>query len=177
MFNKNSYSESLLFRRRSIRKFKEREVEEWKIQALLEAGFSTQTAKNQMEMEFVVVQNQVKINQLMSRQDRNAVWACNAPLVLVVTSCENYQSLPAANRIEQDLGAVSHQVCLMAEELELGSTWCGMYPNALRCTNCREDLGIPETVMIFSLIVIGYPDEVKSPNYKFIEEKVHRNQW
>ena len=55
MLNQENYKKSSAFTRRSYRVFENKKVEEWKVKALLEAGFATQTAKNQKSKEFVVI--------------------------------------------------------------------------------------------------------------------------
>ena len=61
-----NYKESLLFRRRSIRRFKDQAPEQWRVQAVLEAAMCTQTACNQMPFELMVVDDRQLLDRLQS---------------------------------------------------------------------------------------------------------------
>ena len=53
-----------IFTRTSIRQFEEREVEQEKIEKLLQAAFASPTAKNQQAWEFYVVTNKEILQKL-----------------------------------------------------------------------------------------------------------------
>lgn len=176
MLNKNNYKESSAFTRRSYRIFTSQSVEDWKVKALLEAGFATQTAKNQKSKEFVVIDDKELISSL--REGQPYLRALDtAPLVILVTSVPNPQELPSPRFLEQELGAVTHQICLMSEELGLGACWCGMHPAIDRENLIKSKCNIPDNVILLSLIAIGYPCDKLPANDKYEESKVHHNGW
>ena len=74
-----------IFTRTSIRQFEEREVEQEKIEKLLQAAFASPTAKNQQAWEFYVVTNK-EILQKLSQVTPFATPAANAPAAIVVCS-------------------------------------------------------------------------------------------
>ena len=176
MFNKENYKNSSAFTRRSYREFKDIKVEEWKVKALCEAAFATQTARNQKSKEIVVIDNRELILNL--REGQPFLRALDtAPLVILITSVANPSELPSPRFLEQELGAATHQICLMAEELELGACWCGMYPAKDREELVKQKCNIPDNVIVLSLIAVGYPINKLPINDKYEESKVHHNGW
>ncbi len=176
MLDKNNYKKSSAFTRRSYRDFDSKKVEDWKVKALIEAGFATQTARNQKSKEFIVIDDKGLISSL--REGQPFLRALDtAPLVILVTSVPNYQDLPSPRFLEQELGATTHQICLMAEELELGACWCGMHPATDRENLIKQKCNIPDNVILLSLIAIGYPNDKLPINDKYEESKVHYNGW
>ena len=55
--------------------------------------------------------------------------------------------------------------------------WLGLYPMEERIESMRTLLNIPEHFLPFSLIAIGYPDEYKEPNDRYIDDKVFYNKF
>lgn len=176
MLNQENYKNSSAFTRRSYRIFENKEVEEWKVKALIEAGFATQTARNQKSKEFVVVNDKALIASL---QEGNPYLRAldSAPLVILVTSVPNPHQLISPRFLQQELGAVTHQICLMAEELGLGACWCGMHPAEDREELIKSKCKIPDNVILLSLIAVGYPSDRLPANDKYEESKVHYNEW
>ena len=72
-----------IFIRRSVRKYKEQQVEKEKIEKLLRAAMQAPSARNQQCWEFIVVEDKEKLNQL-SNMGPNAKLIENAPLAIVV---------------------------------------------------------------------------------------------
>jgi nitroreductase len=169
------YRTSVLFRRRSIRHYKQEMPKEWQIKALLEAGMNTQTACNQMPFEFVLVNQREILDKLQAGLPFARLK--RAPAAIVVMSQRNWKVKihPCGMFIQQDLAAVSHQICLMATEIGLGSVWCGLYPAKLLASAVRKVLNIPSDVMPLSIIPFGFPDEEKDANQKWLPERIHNN--
>jgi nitroreductase len=59
----------------------------------------------------------------------------------------------------------------------LGAVWLGIYPREERISGMKKLLNIPENVMPFSLISIGYPAEEKTPANRYDISRVHNNKW
>lgn len=176
MLNQENYYNSSAFTRRSYRKFTSQLVEEWKIKALCEAAFATQSACNQKSKELVVITDKNLI--LSLRENQPYLSALDtAPLVILVTTVPNVEELRSPLFIQQELGAATHQICLMAEELGLGACWCGMNPKVERENLIKQKCNIPENVTLISLIAVGYPVDRLPANDKYEESKVHYNGW
>jgi nitroreductase len=63
------------------------------------------------------------------------------------------------------------------EALGYGATWCGVYPDDERVWKIKELLGIPKQVVPLNVIVIGVPDERKTPSERYDERRVHYEKW
>ena len=61
--------------------------------------------------------------------------------------------------------------------LGLGSVWCGVYPLEDRILAIRQILGIPQNVIPFALIAVGYPAESKEPRTQYDPNRVHTDSW
>ena len=159
-----------ILKRRSIRKYKNEDVENEKIQEIIKAGMNAPTARNQKTWEFVVVKDKklkeeiIEINPFaaMIKEASSAIFVCGREL----TELWN-----------QDLAAVTQNMLLEATELELGSCWIGIHTKDEIENRLKILLNIPSDVRIFSIVVVGVSDEEKEQNNKFDEEKIHYEKW
>ena len=78
----------VIFKRRSIRRFADRAVEEEKIDKLLRAAMQAPSAKNQQPWEFIVVRDKNILNKLAELSPYSKM-AAEAPLVIVVLGNED----------------------------------------------------------------------------------------
>lgn len=173
----DDFRKSSLFRRRSIRRFKPSMPEDWMIRAMLEAAMNAPTACNQMPFEFIVVKDKAVLSSLQKALPLARL--STAPVAFVVISKRSVADKlhPCKAFVEQDLAAVSLQLCIAATELGLGSVWCGVHPAKVMEAAARKVLGIPGDVMVLSVIPAGYPDEEKPPNDKWFPERVHEDRY
>jgi nitroreductase len=112
-----------IFRRRSIRKFKELPVEPEKVRLLLEAGMAAPSATNAQPWEFIVINdpetlNILKINLPLGRY--------NSPLCIVVCGNPEITLKKIAARLfwVQDCSAATENILIAAVGLGLGTVWC-----------------------------------------------------
>ncbi len=175
--SEGNYRSSVLFKRRSIRKFKPGKPAEWQVRALLEAAMCTPTACNGMPFELILIEDREVLDKLQKVLPFSRLRT--APMAMAVISHKDWKSklTPCGLFIQQDLAAVSLQICLAACEVGLGACWCGVHPVKALETPARKVLGIPDDVMMLSIIPFGVPDEEKSPNEKWAPEKVHRDRY
>ena len=78
---------------------------------------------------------------------------------------------------EQDLAAATENILLEAEELGLGAVWMGIAPLEERMSRVSQILGLPENILPFALIAVGYPGEVKKAEDRYEEERVHYERY
>ena len=163
-----------IFRRRSIRKFENRQVEEEKMHLLLKAAMSAPTARNQREWEFVVVTDKAILKKL-AEASPYAKPVEGAPLAIVPLVNKNKLESPAY--AHQDLGAATENILIEAEELGLGAVWLGIAPREERMESVSKTLKLPENVEPFAVIAVGYPGERKETEDRYDKEKVHFNKY
>ncbi len=153
-----------IFERRSVRSFTEKNVEEEKIEKLLRAAMQAPSAMNQQPWEFIVVKGKEKL-QTLSEYNPYAGCLKNADVGIIVLG--NEKRMISAGHWEQDLGAATQNILLMATQLGLGAVWLGTAPNEDRMEHIRRLYGLGKEVLPYSVIAIGYPSD-KHAN-KFVD--------
>ncbi len=157
-----------IYKRRSIRKYTGKPVEDEKITEMLKAAMAAPSAQNKQPWHFVVIKNKETLNKIAEFHPYGKM-AAQAPLAIVVCGdADNYY-------MWQDCGASTENLLLAAANIGLGAVWCGLREE--REVNMRNLLGVPDHIRTFSLVVIGYPAEQKPPRTQHKEEKIHYEGW
>ena len=102
----------------------------------------------------------------------------NAPLAIVV--CGDMDKALDGKAKEywiQDTSAATENILLAAHAMGLGAVWTGQWPMEDRYRQTQQVLGLPETIIPLSTIVIGYPDEDPAPKDKWNPANVSYNQY
>ena len=163
-----------IFRRKSIRKFLNKEVTKEQVENLLKAGMQAPSACNQQAWEFIVVENEEdKI--AISKMHKFAKPAAEASKLIVVLG--NLERAKIKSMIEQDLGACCENILLHATYEGLGAVWLGFHPIKDRCDRIIEYLDIPDYCIPFAVICVGYPAVDGNVKLRFDESKVHYNKY
>ncbi len=148
-------------RRRSVRKFADRPVEEGKLRLLLEAALTLPTSRDLSEVEFFALTKREELIALAACKAHGAAMLHSAPLALVLAA----DSEKADTWIEDSsLAAIGLQ--LMAEELGLASCWVQLH---LRKDenggdaeeNLRRLLALPGRYRCVCALALGYRAEEK----------------
>lgn len=161
-----------IFKRRSVRDFTEKKVEEEKIEQLLRAAMAAPSAANQREWEFIVVTEKALIDKL-SETTPYSKFVARAPLAIVILS--NFTKTVFPECWQQDLGACAENILLEAVSLGLGGVWIGVAPEDVRMKNVAGIFSLPEEIKPFAVIALGYPREEISQKERYEPEKVHYN--
>ncbi len=159
-----------IFTRTSIRQFEEKEVEQEKIEKILQAAFASPTAKNQQAWEFYVVTNK-EILQKLSTASPFATPAANAPAAIVI--CYRKENLRVPEKVEIDCAIATENIWLECEELGLGGVMLGIAPEEDRMKAVEEILNIPENLRAFTIFPFGYPKNKKPQKNRYDENKIH----
>jgi nitroreductase len=160
-----------ILRRRSIRRFEGRPVEEGKITTLLRAGMAAPSAVNSQPWEFVVVTDEGVLKKLRGAL---AYGKMTAPLVIAVLGSPRVAANAAGETYwVQDCSAAVENILVAAANIELGAVWVGVYPRVRKMAAIREILNIPVDVYPLCLLHIGYPAEQKPATSKYKPDRVH----
>lgn len=170
---KQSAIEAILHRR-SIRKYTAKLLDEDLINTILYAGFHAPTAKNKQPIHFIIIKEKDKLNQLATTNN-NATMLAEAPCCIVVCGDQNIEGM--VEFLHADCAAATQNMLLCIHELGLGGVWCGVAKNSEWYKLLITTLNLPEKIIPFSVIPIGYPDEKKEPKAKWNASKVHQEQW
>lgn len=164
-----------LYSRRSIRKYREETVPEESLREVLEAAMSAPSAGNQQPWHFIVINERKLLDRipefhphsLMCREASLAILVCGDP------SLEKHVGYWV-----QDCAAATENLLLAVHAAGLGGVWVGVYPREERVNGFRKLLNMPEHVIPFALIPIGYPAEQKPlrPD-RYNQARIHTNAW
>ncbi len=163
-----------LHSRRSIRKFREQAVEENLLEEIIAAGMMAPSAGNEQPWHFVVLR-EPRVLKAISADHLYASVVEKAPVAILVCgdlTFDRYEGFWV-----QDCAAATQNMLLAAHALGLGSIWVGIYPRSQRLSNIRSIIALPEYVIPFSLLPIGYPDEDKGLEVRFDQSRVHYEKW
>ncbi len=151
----------LLLRRRSIRKYAAKTVDQDHIVRLTQAALAAPSGKNLKPWEFIVVTEPDTIRKLSNAKETGASFVKDAPLVIVILAD------PAKSDVWiEDTSVAAILIQLQAEALGLGSCWVQVRNrvcDSVRSSGdyIRELLEIPADLHVASMISIGYPAETK----------------
>lgn len=159
-----------LLKRRSIRKYLDKEVSDEIIEELLHAAMSGPSACNRRPWIFYVIKDQDKLNELRKASKFSNM---NAPLAIVVVG-DLSRSLPLQLKDFwiQDCSAATENILLRATDLGLGSLWCGIYPQKRPVERVKKILGITNSDIPLNIIYIGYSDEEKESRDQYEKNRV-----
>ncbi len=137
--------------RYSVRAYLDKEVEEEKLLAVLEAGRLAPSARNRQERHFYIITNPELKEEIMmiSRQQEMLV---EAPILIVVTATDDYMmgcKIPAY--IVDPTLALGYML-LEAQNQGLGTCWVGSYDqDALKAL-----LKLPSNETVVGITPLGY---------------------
>ena len=98
--------------------------------------------------------------------------------IIVCGDLDAQFSTPCGGYYEYDCSAAAQNILLRAEEIGLGTCWCGIAPERERMDAFRKFFGMPKNIAPMALIILGYPaesPELEAPRYD--KAKVHWQKW
>jgi len=165
-------------KRRSIRKYLAKDVEEEKITEILKAAMFSPSAMHQRPWEFILVKDSI-VKEKLSHSTNWSSFAGDAPLIIVVISDEH-----KSREWLEDASIVAEHIYLEAANQGLGTCWIQIRdskrPDGSNAEHyVRNLLGIPANFRIVCLMSIGYPAEnlPEHQDSEFEERKVHQEKW
>ncbi len=163
--------EQAIMKRRSVRKYLSKQVDDATIKQLLQSAMAAPSACNKQPWEFFVVKN-ADVLQKLSHSARFANY--NAPLMIVVCSNKDRQLSQKDNDFFiQDCSAAIQNMLLTATDLGLGSCWCGVYPLETAVKRVKDALSLADNITPLSIVLFGYADEFPPERTQYNEEYVH----
>ena len=164
-----------IFKRRSVRKFSDKEVSINQVKNLIKAGMQAPSAFNSQPWEFIIVSDKKDL-EAVSKMSRFAKPAKKAQkLIIVLGNTKKFRVVK--DMIQQDLSACTQNILLQTVEEGLGAVWLGFYPREDSIDALREYFNIPDHIIPFSVITIGYPKDEKDPKSRYDESKIHLDKY
>lgn len=166
-------------KRRSVRSFLDTKVERKDLLTILEAGLTGPSACNRRPWEFVVVEDRTTLDAL-SKGNLAAKPLLSAPLAIVVMGNTDKAIRRAPLYWTEDASAATENMIIAASSLSIGSLWMGVWPEEEKIRRVREVLSVPENIVPFSILALGYPKDEGSPMWAVSEGRekaIHWGKW
>lgn len=146
-------------KRYSVRNYQDRQVEEEKLQKLLEAARVAPSAHNKQPSRLLVVREKAGLEKLKKGANVH-----EAPLAIIVLGDSKdvwVRPYDQKNTLDIDASIVADHIVLTATELDLGTLWvCYFDPEVI-----RKEFNLPVEIEPITIIGVGYAaGEVKSPD-------------
>lgn len=169
----------LIKNRRSMRKFKEEELTQEQVVALMKAALMAPSSKRSNAWQFIVVDDREKLKALSYCKEQASQFIADAALAVVVTAD------PLASDVWiEDTSIASVYLQLQAEDMGLGSCWVQVRERLSASgisTNeyVHDVLDIPLPLQVLSIIAIGHKAMERKPfDESHLQwEKIHLNKY
>lgn len=165
-------------KRRSVRAYQEKPVEEEKIWGILKAVQMAPSANHRRPWEFVVVQDK-NLKEKLSQATLWGGFISQAPVAIVL--CANAEK---SREWLEDAAIVGGYLYLEATNQGLGTCWVQVRGSKTEKGEESEEyvrnlLGIPQNFRVVAIFPLGYPAEHLEPHQEseFEKEKVHLEKW
>jgi nitroreductase len=169
----------LLKARRSIRKFKDKQLEQEKLDTILKSALMAPSSRGRRPWEFVVVTDRELLQKLSNCREYGAGFLAGAPAAVVILAdpekCDVWIE-------DATITAIIMQ--LIAQSLGLGSCWVQVRERFTSTGQTAEDyvkdvLAIPGGFKVQCIVGLGYPAEDKPPHAEdeTLLNKIHYNRY
>lgn len=152
--------EKIIKERYSVRKFSDKEIEQEKLDKILDAGRIAPTAANSQPQKIFVIKSEE------SKEKLKSVCKCtfNAPITLIVCAdmrnAWNNKLEDGYTSAEMDVSIVGTHMMLEAWNLNIGSCWI----RAFNSNEVREAFNFPENIKPMFLLSLGYEADDYEPS-------------
>jgi nitroreductase len=163
-----------IFSRRSVRIYTAKPVSHQVLHDVLKAAMSAPSAGNERPWHFIVLTDRAVLDEIPKFHPYSAMLKHAQVAILV---CGELTLERHAGYWVLDCAAATQNMLLAAHAKGLGAVWCGIYPTEDRIRNLRRLLKLPEHVVPFSLVPLGFPAETKEVHDRFDRLRVHENRW
>ena len=150
--------------RYSVRKFDTKNIEEEKLDKILEAGRIAPTACYFQPQRILVIRKKENIDKLK----KCTPFTFDAPVILLVCVDKDIswvRKYDKKNHGEIDVSIVTAQMMLEAASIGIGSTWvCSFDPQKV-----KEEFCLPSNYEPINILPLGYPKKEGKPSEKHYE--------
>jgi nitroreductase len=168
-----------IYRRRAVRAYTDRKVEERLVRALIEAAIQAPSAVNQQPWSFVVIQDRTLLERISRRarelslallRPGTPLWEHRAMLQdpaydvfhgggTLIVIC----AAPGLWPTNEDCCLAAQNLMLAAHGLDLATCPIGLAREALQEPETKRELAIPADHSVVLPILVGYPRERPAP--------------
>jgi nitroreductase len=173
-------------KRRSVRKYIDKSVEDEKIIQLLESARLAPSGSNTQPWHFIIVKSEI-IREKLAEASHKQKWMFSAPVFIVcvadircripvdvgISLNEDSPQVELKQIIRDTSISIGH-ILLEADNLGLGTCWVAWFIQE----EIRPVLNIPDDKYVVGVITVGYPNEAPEARpRKKLEEIVHYENW
>lgn len=172
--------------RRSIRKYRDRPVDEEAVRKLMESARLAPSGTNTQPWHFIVITDpEVKAEVVAASHHQR--WMLSAPVFIACVAdpaarmepaegftADEHSPEMAVKQVIRDTAIAAEHLVLEAEALGLGTCWVAWFEQK----DIKAVLGIPRDKFTVAVITVGYADEDPKPRKrKPLEEILHTDRW
>jgi nitroreductase len=140
-------------KRKSVRKYLNKKVEEDKLFAVLEAGRLAPSASNRQEWRFIIVRDQSSKKKLAEAANNQGFIAEASIVIAACAETDEHVMSCGQACYPIDVAIALDHITLAAVELGLGTCWIGAFDEK----KVKQILEIPSEVRVVALMPLGYP--------------------
>lgn len=163
-----------IFKRRSIRVYTDGDVGEEAVRKILQAAMAAPSAGNEQPWHFIVIKDKENLGELadFSPYAKMLKGASAAIVVCGDLNLERHKGYWV-----QDCSAATENMLIEIAELNLGAVWLGVYPVEERIEYIKKQFNLPDNIVPFSVVSIGYPAQVLKSINRYDQGRVHNEKW
>ena len=151
-----------ILQRKSVRAFTDQAIPAEYMEAMLKAAMAAPTGSNIQPWHFVVLTDKSQYERVFENNFNNPD---GAPVTRPNGTWRD------------DMGACTENFLLAAESLGLGAVWTAAYPYSERYASMKRELDMPDSVLPYCAVAVGYPANDEQPKDKWKPERIHYDQW
>ncbi|MCD8568028.1 MAG: nitroreductase family protein [Geovibrio sp.] len=154
----------LLRKRRSVRKYTDKPVENEKRAILSEALLRSPSSRGKNPWEFILVDDRETVAKLSEAKKHGSSFARGAAIVYVIIGDRDVSDMCV-----EDCSIAAATLHYTAASLGLGSCWIQLREREKDDRTKSEDyvrrlLGIPDSYLVLAMVAIGHPAEAPEPH-------------
>ncbi|MTK05996.1 MAG: nitroreductase family protein [Hungatella sp.] len=161
--------------RRSVRAYRQEQIKQEELEAIIEAGIYAPSANNQQPWHFTVIQNSdilryinEKSKEQMAKSEIDGIRNMGANPILDITYQAPTLVIVSGKRDSitwrADCAAAIQNMLLAAESLNIGSVWLGLVNFLFKWEGEAAKLGIPEGYEPYYGVAFGYKAKESQQN-------------
>lgn len=167
----------LVKQRRSIRKYKDKDVSEEKVQKIINYALHAPSSCNTQSWRFVIVRDQ-SIKDKLSEVQPYCSFIKEAPVTIIAGSDSSQCNYNPSGLLS--VAAAVENLLLGIENEGLGACWTYVkdHDEPKIEQDVKQILNIPEEIDLIAMIPLGYPDEKPAPKKVHDFDRVaHKDKW
>ena len=171
--------------RKSVRSYTGDSIPAAVMENLLRAAMSAPTGMDIRPWSFIVLTDKSQYDSIFEGNGNMKKFMESGAIVVVCADTTSMWPLEkGGDPVQQpnpmwrdDVGAATENLLLAVEAYGLGACWTACYPFPDTMAPVRKALGLPDNVIPYAVVPIGYPSTENSPKDKWDPSRIHYGRW